>query len=113
MAHPTTLYVERDLEDAAGGGGDAVGVAGAVTDNPEDGVVGVDEEELALLGRQGEMVVGEEVADQLGAVGHTEGLETVAVAPMAQGEGLAEGIGIEEDGVGREGLVVGRKGVES
>ena len=88
-----------------------VGVAGAVTDNPEDGVVGIDEEELLFFVGEGEMVVGEEVADQLGAVGHAEGLEAVSVAPMAQGEGLAEGVGVEEDGVGREGLEVGRKEV--
>lgn len=79
-----------------------MGMGGAAADNPEDGVVGVDEEELGLFLGEGVFVVGEVVGDELGSMGHAQGLEAVGLAPMAQGEGEAHGVGIEEDGRGRE-----------
>ena len=89
-----------DDEDAAGTGGDAMGMAGALADYPEYVVVGIDEEQLGLFVRMAEFVVGEVVAEQLGSVNHAEGLETVARLPMAQTQWQDDGVGIEGGLVG-------------
>ena len=101
--------LQRDLENLAGVGGDAVGVAGAATHNPEDGVVSIDQKELAALVGEGDMVVGEPVANELCAMLHAEGLEAVALVPLAQSHGHTEGVGIEEGRGGGKGLEIGRK----
>ena len=82
-------------------------MGGATADDPENDVVGIDEEELALFVEEREVVVGEIVAEELGAVLHAEWLEAVAFTPVAEREGLAEGVGVEEGGAGGAGAEVG------
>ena len=101
-----------DLKNLAGGGGDAVGVACATADNPENPVIGIDEKELALLVGGCDVVVGEVVADQLGTLGHAEGLETVALAPMPEAKGEPDGVGVEEGRGGCKRLEIGRQLVD-
>ena len=89
-------------------------MGGAAAYNPKDAVGGIDEEELALLVGKAVFVVGEEVAEELCAMLHAEGLETVGLTPVAQGEGEREAVGIEEGLVGREVAIVdgGGGGIE-
>ncbi len=82
-------------ECEAGVGGDAVGMAGSATDNPEDGVGGIDKQELGLFVGLAVFVVGEIVAEELGAVCHAEGLEAVGGVPVAEAQGEGDGVGIE------------------
>ena len=70
-------------EDLTCLGGDAMGMAGAVSHNPEYSVGAVDQYQLGLFVEQAVFVVGEIVAKQLCAMCHAEGLETVASLPVA------------------------------
>lgn len=77
-------------------------MVGAAADNPQDGAGGINKKELPLLVEQAEMMVGEVVAEELGAGGHAEGLEAVAFVPVAQGERQRDGVGIEKgDAIGQ------------
>ena len=68
-------------------GSDAVGVAGAAAYNPKNVVGGVDKEELCQFVGLAVFVVGEIVAEQLGAVGHAKWLEAVGRLPVAETQG--------------------------
>ena len=72
-----------DFYHLGGGGGDGGVSVGAVAYNPEYLVVGIDEEGLALFVEKAEFMVGEVVAEELRAF-HAEGIEAVAVAPVAE-----------------------------
>ena len=73
-----------------------MGMGRAVTHNPKDGIGGVDKKKLTLFVEQAELMVGEEIAEELGTMGHAERLETVALTPMTQGERQTDGVGIEK-----------------
>ena len=79
-----------------------MGMGRAVTHNPKDGIGGVDKKKLTLFVEQAELMVGEEIAEELGTMGHAERLETVALTPMTQGERQTDGVGIEKGLGGRQ-----------
>ena len=60
-----------------------MGVTCTVVDYPENVVVGIDQNELGLLVGLTIFMVGEVVAQKLGAMGHTKGLKTVTRPPMS------------------------------
>ena len=91
-----------DEEQALRCGGDAAMVSRAAADNPEYAVVGIDKEQLVLFVEQAVFMVGEEVADELGALRHAQRLETVGGMPVAKGERQCDGVGVEKHLVGRE-----------
>ncbi len=74
---------------------------GASAHNPQDMVVGIDQQKLPLLVKEAELMVGEIVADQLGAV-DTQRVETVANVPRSQTDRQHNCVGIENSPAGRQ-----------
>ena len=77
------MSVYFDEKDLSSIGGNTVGVTCTVVDYPENVVVGIDQNELGLLVGLTIFMVGEVIAQKLGAMGHTEGLKTVTRPPMS------------------------------
>lgn len=77
-------------------------MGGTTADNPQDGVGGIDKQQLALFVEKGVLVVGEKIAQELGPPRHAQGLETVALAPMAEREGENNFVGIEKRSARRQ-----------
>ena len=81
-------------DDACRGGVHPIEFGGPQPDDPDD-FFPIHEEGLPLLLEAGELLVGEEVAEQLAPSAHAEGSEGVALAGGAEGEGTVELVGVE------------------
>ncbi len=88
--------MQGDKESVGGRRSDTESVVGTETHEPNNAVVGCDEEMKVLPLDAADLEVFEEVAHQTGMI-HAEGLETVGLAPRTQREGEREGVGIDCD----------------
>ena len=78
------LRKEGDAEDGGGVRSDTKMVVGTEADEPENGVGGIGDDELAALFKDGKFKVGKEIADKA-MTRHSEGAEGVTLADGTEG----------------------------
>ena len=84
-----------DGQEAAGLRGDFAPVGHTEAGNPKEATRGIGDDPRGGFAVGGEVGVGEEVGHQFGAL-HAEGVQAVALAPVAAGEGQLDLVKVEE-----------------